>query len=306
MTNHEMDTLRDRSGRMLRAGIIMIIMAVSGCLLTVILSIQLAKGNEGPWIIVAFGWFALWTTLGIVAVIRSGNLQREYGRKVAEALDMPGLLKRHCQPEVFEFEKHLSEETLGRFDVKKRYVGGRNYFRTQLDGRALEASVVELGSDGVNDSYSEDYRGQMAVLVTRTPYPGRLLLTRPKGWAGHRMHDDYWREVYPIGGFGCTTKKKRAAKQVSLPEDMEERWLAYADNPNAAAAVLARNPELCRRLMDAVDLVFVIYDGDSVLFGGHYDFELSKGTPDEMRDIVEKALDGLFNEAIPAVDAMTL
>ena len=252
----------------------------------------------------ALGWFALWATLGIRAVIRSGDLEREYGRRVAKVLDVLSLLRWHCQPDLFELEGHLSEETLARFAVKVRYVGGRNYFRAQLDGRALEASAVELGHNDVNGNYTEDYMGQMAVLETCTPYPGRLLLTRAKGWEGQRMHDDYWHDSYPIVGFNGLTKKKQIGKQVRLPEGMETRWMAYADNPGKAAAILAGNPELCRRLMDAKDLVFVLYDGDCVLFGGHYDFDLSKGTPDDLRDQVVKALDGLFNEAIPAADAM--
>ena len=40
-----------------------------------------------------------------------------------------------------------------------------------------------------------------------------------------------------------------------------------------------------------------------IRLGGQYAFDLSEGSADEARERCERALDGLFNEGIPAVDS---
>lgn len=75
----------------------------------------------------------------------------------------------------------------------------------------------------------------------------------------------------------------------------------FSTDPAAAGRLLDPHTDFYRRLLNSPQLAFVLYRDDDIYFGGNYYFDLSKGTPEEVRAKVEEAMDGLINEGVGTV-----
>ena len=75
----------------------------------------------------------------------------------------------------------------------------------------------------------------------------------------------------------------------------------FSTDKDIARQILAPRTELHRRLLNSPRLAFVLYSDDNIYFGGNYYFDLTKGTPEEVRANVEKSMDGLINEGVGTV-----
>ena len=151
-------------------------------------------------------------------------------------------------------------------------------------------------------------KGQLSYLKNKCRFPEKVLLIRKGNYRKYGIGTHYY-EVLPCkldesprSFIDSLKERDREQYRVIITGgQLEDQWEVFSTDKNMARQILAPRTELHQRLLNSPRLAFVLYSDDNIYFGGNYYFDLTEGSPEEVRANVEKAMDGLLNEGVETV-----
>ena len=299
-----LEALREGIRRSGSLGTAFILIGFLGLLPVVLLLRRWTQGSEAVMVIAGAAWLLGWVGVGFFMINRSIAQEKARAALMAEELDVVSIFKPYLALEKFDANGELDKKRLKAFGLSWSFLG-RNYFKGTLDGRAIEGSYIRFYQANSEGSGTEDvWWGQVIVLQARGRFPGKLLAMRRNSEGRLRFKTDAYYDLprQTIGEVASNRKKRREAV-ISISGELDAAWEAMSTEPDLARAMLGEGTALHEKLLGADRLDFALYSDDTIVLGGQYGFDLSEGSADEARERCERALDGLFNEAIPAVDS---
>lgn len=249
-------------------------------------------------------WAVFWFTALIIFLIKSYNSDKNLRSMMAKNIGIEGILNQYLDVELFDPERSVDEEIVYAAGIG--YWGhGHNYIKGKINNVGIETSYVHIdeGSDGFFW-----YRGQLSYLKNKRRFPEKVLLIRKGNYRKYGIGTHYY-EVLPnkLDGspksfIDSLKEKDREQYRITIAGgQLEDQWEVFSTDKDIARQILAPRTELHQRLLNSPRLAFVLYSDDNIYFGGNYYFDLTKGTPEEVRANVEKAMDGLINEGVGTV-----
>ena len=238
-------------------------------------------------------WTVFWFAALMIFLIKSYNSVKNLRSMMAKNIGIEGILNQYLDVELFDPERSVDKEIVYAAGIG-HWGYGHNYIKGKINNVGIETSYVHIdeGNDG-----PFWYRGQLSYLKNKRRFPEKVLLIRKGNYRKYGIGIHYY-EVLPC---------KLDGSPKSFIDSLRERdrlfidSLKERDREDIARQILAPRTELHRRLLNSPRLAFVLYSDDNIYFGGNYYFDLTKGTPEEVRANVEKAMDGLINEGVGTV-----
>ena len=253
---------------------------------------------------VAIFWFVFWVAATIISVSKWSKSEETLRSKMAEKICIEDILNQYLEVEIFDPERAVDDEIRGAAGLSCKG-HGHNYIKGKINGSSIETSYVHMDEGG--DGFFL-YKGQLTYLKNKCRFPGNVLLVRTGNHREYGMGNHYYTNLPkmldgpPKSLIDALKEKDREQYRITITAGpLESQWEVFATDPEMARRLLDPHTELYRRLLDAPRLAFVYYCDDSIYFGGNYCFDLTKGTPEEVRAKVEEAMDGLIMEGVGTV-----
>lgn len=260
-------------------------------------------------------WGVFWFAALMIFLIKYDNSVKNLRSMMAKNIGIEGILNQYLDVELFDPERSVDKEIVYAAGIG-HWGYGHNYIKGKINNVGIETSYVHIdeGNDG-----PFWYRGQLSYLKNKRRFPEKVLLIRKGNYRKYGIGIHYY-EVLPCKLDGSPKSfidslrerdrlfidslKERDREQyrvIITGGQLEDQWEVFSTDKNMARQILAPRTELHRRLLNSPRLAFVLYSDDNIYFGGNYYFDLTKGTPEEVRANVEKAMDGLINEGVGTV-----
>ena len=245
-----------------------------------------------------------WVAALMILVSKLIKSRQNLRSMMAKNIGIEGILNQYLDVELFDPERSVDKEIVYAAGIG-HWGYGRNYIKGKINNVGIETSYVHIdeGNDG-----PFWYRGQLSYLKNKRRFPEKVLLIRKGNYRKYGIGIHYY-EVLPCKLDGShksyidsLKEKDREQYRITITGgQLEDQWEVFSTDKNMARQILAPRTELHRRLLSSPRLAFVLYSDDNIYFGGNYYFDLTKGTPEEVRANVEKAMDGLINEGVGTV-----
>jgi hypothetical protein len=87
----------------------------------------------------------------------------------------------------------------------------------------------------------------------------------------------------------------------TVTTNFDQTWHVYSTNPEAAKQFVGEDTKLHNYLLYTSRMAFILYDNNSIVFGGKYGFSLTDSTSSDISEEDKLAIYAFFKEAIPAV-----
>ena len=249
-------------------------------------------------------WTVFWFAALIIFLIKSYNSDKNLRSMMAKNIGIEGILNQYLDVELFDPERSVDKEIVYAAGIG-HWGYGHNYIKGKINNVGIETSYVHI--DEGNDGFFW-YRGQLSYLKNKRRFPEKVLLIRKGNYRKYGIGTHYY-EVLPCkldesprSFIDSLKERDREQYRVIITGgQLEDQWEVFSTDKDIARQILAPRTELHRRLLNSPRLAFVLYSDDNIYFGGNYYFDLTKGTPEEVRANVEKAMDGLINEGVGTV-----
>lgn len=249
-------------------------------------------------------WCVFWSAALIIFLIKSYNSDKNLRSMMAKNIGIEGILNQYLDVELFDPERSVDEKIVYAAGIG--YWGhGHNYIKGKINNVGIETSYVHIneGSDGFFW-----YRGQLSYLKNKRRFPEKVLLIRKGNYRKYGIGTHYYEvlpnklDESPRSFIDSLKERDREQYRVIITGgQLEDQWEVFSTDKDIARQILAPRTELHRRLLNSPRLAFVLYSDDDIYFGGNYYFDLTEGSPEEVRANVEKAMDGLINEGVGTV-----
>ena len=249
-------------------------------------------------------WTVFWFAALMIFLIKYDNSVKNLRSMMAKNIGIEGILNQYLDVELFDPERSVDKEIVYAAGIG-HWGYGHNYIKGKINNVGIETSYVHIdeGNDG-----PFWYRGQLSYLKNKRRFPEKVLLIRKGNYRKYGIGIHYY-EVLPCKLDGShksyidsLKEKDREQYRITITGgQLEDQWEVFSTDKNMARQILAPRTELHQRLLNSPRLAFVLYSDDNIYFGGNYYFDLTKGTPEEVRANVEKAMDGLINEGVGTV-----
>lgn len=299
----QIEELQKKDKRLNKLFALCIIMLLFGMFIFMIIpsifQIQVSVSRNAAILWVVF-WIAALIILGSKSIKFSENLRSKMAKKIC----IEDILGQYLDVEVFDPERSVDEEIINAAGIG--YWGhGFNYIKGRINDISIETSYVHVdeGSDGFFW-----YIGQLSYLKNKRRFPEKVLLIRKGNYRKYGIGTHYYTTLPktldgpPKSFIDSLKEKDREQYRITIAGgQLEAQWEVFSTDQKTARQILAPRTELHRRLLNSPRLAFVLYSDDDIYFGGNYYFDLTKGTPEEVRANVEKAMDGLINEGVGTV-----
>lgn len=257
---------------------------------------------------VAVIWGIFWLVLIIVSAVKAGKDDENLRSLMAKKIGIEDILNQYLQVEIFDPERAVDDKIVKAAGIYSEGYG-KNYIKGTVNGCTIETSYVTMKSHDVADTgYYHWYTGQLSCLKNKCCFSEKLLLVRKGDYRKYGMGTSYYNGLPKMLGEPAESlvdlfrERDREQYRITITAGpLESQWEVFATDPEMARRLLDPHTELYRRLLDAPRLAFVYYCDDSIYFGGNYCFDLTKGTPEEVRAKVEEAMDGLIKEGVGTV-----
>lgn len=222
------------------------------------------------------------------------------------------VLNEYCCVEKFSAENSVSKvlQQHGFFGDLIKVGNGCNYLKFTIDDIFVETSQMSL-SVRYSRSPRSFFSGQIAILTTQESFPGRLLIIRTKmyGITDYGFSCNYSFEQQGIIENMFMPDKKRVWKWwkmlkntiIPVTTNFDQTWHVYSTNPEAAKQFVGEDTKLHNYLLYTSRMAFILYDNNSIVFGGKYGFSLTDSTSSDISEEDKLAIYAFFKEAIPAV-----
>ena len=252
----------------------------------------------------AMYWPVFWIAVLIIAVIKRLKSDKNLRSMMAKNIGIEGILNQYLDVELFDPERSVDKEIVYAAGIG--YWGhGHNYIKGKINNVGIETSYVHINEG--NDGFFW-YRGQLSYLKNKRRFPEKVLLIRKGNYRKYGIGIHYY-EVLPCkldesprSFIDSLKERDREQYRVIITGgQLEDQWEVFSTDKDIARQILAPRTELHRRLLNSPRLAFVLYSDDNIYFGGNYYFDLTEGSPEEVRAHVEKAMDGLINEGVGTV-----
>ena len=249
-------------------------------------------------------WGVFWVAALMILVSKLIKSRQNLRSMMAKNIGIEGILNQYLDVELFDPERSVDKEIVYAAGIG-HWGYGHNYIKGKINNVGIETSYVHIdeGNDG-----PFWYRGQLSYLKNKRRFPEKVLLIRKGNYRKYGIGIHYY-EVLPCKLDGShksyidsLKEKDREQYRITITGgQLEDQWEVFSTDKNMARQILAPRTELHQRLLNSPRLAFVLYSDDNIYFGGNYYFDLTKGTPEEVRANVEKAMDGLINEGVGTV-----
>ena len=249
-------------------------------------------------------WGVFWFAALMIFLIKYDNSVKNLRSMMAKNIGIEGILNQYLDVELFDPERSVDKEIVYAAGIG-HWGYGHNYIKGKINNVGIETSYVHIdeGNDG-----PFWYRGQLSYLKNKRRFPEKVLLIRKGNYLKYGIGTHYY-EVLPCkldesprSFIDSLKEKDREQYRITIAGgQLEDQWEVFSTDKDIARQILAPRTELHRRLLNSPRLAFVLYSDDNIYFGGNYYFDLTKGTPEEVRANVEKAMDGLINEGVGTV-----
>ena len=249
-------------------------------------------------------WIVFWIAALIILASKSIKFSENLRSKMAKKICIEDILGQYLDVEVFDPERSVDKEIISAAGIG--YWGhGFNYIKGRINGISIETSYVHI--DEGNDGFFW-YRGQLSYLKNKRRFPEKVLLIRKGNYRNYGIGTHYYEvlpnklDESPRSFIDSLKERDREQYRVIITGgQLEDQWEVFSTDQKTARQILAPRTELHRRLLNSPRLAFVLYSDDNIYFGGNYYFDLTEGSPEEVRANVEKAMDGLINEGVGTV-----
>ena len=249
-------------------------------------------------------WGVFWVAALMILVSKLIKSRQNLRSMMAKNIGIEGILNQYLDVELFDPERSVDKEIVYAAGIG-HWGYGHNYIKGKINNVGIETSYVHIdeGNDG-----PFWYRGQLSYLKNKRRFPEKVLLIRKGNYRKYGIGIHYY-EVLPCKLDGShksyidsLKEKDREQYRITITGgQLEDQWEVFSTDKNMARQILAPRTELHQRLLNSPRLAFVLYSDDNIYFGGNYYFDLTEGTPEEVRANVEKAMDGLINEGVGTV-----
>ena len=249
-------------------------------------------------------WGVFWFAALMIFLIKYDNSVKNLRSMMAKNIGIEGILNQYLDVELFDPERSVDKEIVYAAGIG-HWGYGHNYIKGKINNVGIETSYVHIneGSDGFFW-----YKGQLSYLKNKCRFPEKVLLIRKGNYRKYGIGTHYYTTLPktldgpPKSFIDSLKEKDREQYRVIITGgQLEDQWEVFSTDQKTARQILAPRTELHRRLLNSPRLAFVLYSDDNIYFGGNYYFDLTKGTPEEVRANVEKAMDGLINEGVGTV-----
>ena len=249
-------------------------------------------------------WGVFWFAALMIFLIKYDNSVKNLRSMMAKNIGIEGILNQYLDVELFDPERSVDKEIVYAAGIG--YWGhGHNYIKGKINNVGIETSYVHINEG--NDGFFW-YRGQLSYLKNKRRFPEKVLLIRKGNYLKYGIGTHYY-EVLPCkldesprSFIDSLKEKDREQYRITIAGgQLEDQWEVFSTDKDIARQILAPRTELHRRLLNSPRLAFVLYSDDNIYFGGNYYFDLTEGSPEEVRANVEKAMDGLINEGVGTV-----
>ena len=259
----------------------------------------------------AMYWPVFWIAVLIIAVFKWHKSVKNLRSKMAKKIGIDDILNQYLEVETFDPERAVDEEIMKAVDMHTLAVGN-NYIKGRINGCSIETSYVDISvNDDLGGGPNHWYTGQLSFLKNKCCFSEKLLLVRTGDYSEYGIGRIYYENLVSLPKYRFQPSeslidsfKKREHEQYRiLISDVQlgSQWEVFSTDPETARRLLDPHTELYRRLLNSPRLAFVLYSDDNIYFGGKYYFDLTKGTPEEVRANVEEAMDGLIKEGVGTV-----
>lgn len=256
-------------------------------------------------------WPIFWIVVLFIAVIKWGRSSRKLRSMMAQKICIDDVLNQYLQVEIFDPERAVDNKILNAAGIYSMGTGN-NYIKGIVNGCSIETSYVYVTSnDNLGGGQDHWYTGQLSYLKNKSCFSGQLLLLRTGDYSKYGIGRIYYenledlprRHFQPTKSFIDSLREKEHQQyRITISDGpLNSQWKVFSTDPAAAGRLLDPHTDFYRRLLNSPQLAFVLYRDDDIYFGGNYYFDLSKGTPEEVRAKVEEAMDGLINEGVGTV-----
>ena len=249
-------------------------------------------------------WTVFWFAALMIFLIKYDNSVKNLRSMMAKNIGIEGILNQYLDVELFDPERSVDKEIVYAAGIG-HWGYGHNYIKGKINNVGIETSYVHIdeGNDG-----PFWYRGQLSYLKNKRRFPEKVLLIRKGNYRKYGIGTHYYEvlpnklDESPRSFIDSLKERDREQYRVIITGgQLEDQWEVFSKDQKTARQILAPRTELHRRLLNSPRLAFVLYSDDNIYFGGNYYFDLTKGTPEEVRANVEKAMDGLINEGVETV-----
>ena len=249
-------------------------------------------------------WGVFWFAALMIFLIKYDNSVKNLRSMMAKNIGIEGILNQYLDVELFDPERSVDKEIVYAAGIG-HWGYGHNYIKGKINNVGIETSYVHI--DEGNDGFFW-YRGQLSYLKNKRRFPEKVLLIRKGNYRKYGIGTHYY-EVLPCkldesprSFIDSLKERDREQYRVIITGgQLEDQWEVFSTDKNMARQILAPRTELHQRLLNSPRLAFVLYSDDNIYFGGNYYFDLTEGSPEEVRANVEKAMDGLINEGVGTV-----
>ena len=249
-------------------------------------------------------WVVFWIAALIIFANKCINSDKNLRSMMAKNIVIEGILNQYLDVELFDPERSVDEEIVHAAGIG--YWGhGFNYIKGKINDISIETSYVHINEG--NDGFFW-YRGQLSYLKNKRRFPEKVLLIRKGNYLKYGIGTYYYTTLPkildgpPKSFIDSLKEKDREQYRITIAGgQLEDQWEVFSTDKNMARQILAPRTELHQRLLNSPRLAFVLYSDDNIYFGGNYYFDLTEGSPEEVRANVEKAMDGLINEGVGTV-----
>ena len=249
-------------------------------------------------------WTVFWFAALMIFLIKSYNSVKNLRSMMAKNIGIEGILNQYLDVELFDPERSVDKEIVYAAGIG-HWGYGHNYIKGKINNVGIETSYVHIdeGNDG-----PFWYRGQLSYLKNKRRFPEKVLLIRKGNYRKYGIGTHYYEvlpnklDESPRSFIDSLKERDREQYRVIITGgQLEDQWEVFSTDQKTARQILAPRTELHQRLLNSPRLAFVLYSDDNIYFGGNYYFDLTEGTPEEVRANVEKAMDGLINEGVGTV-----
>ena len=249
-------------------------------------------------------WTVFWFAALMIFLIKYDNSVKNLRSMMAKNIGIEGILNQYLDVELFDPERSVDKEIVYAAGIG-HWGYGHNYIKGKINNVGIETSYVHIdeGNDG-----PFWYRGQLSYLKNKRRFPEKVLLIRKGNYRKYGIGTHYYEvlpnklDESPRSFIDSLKERDREQYRVIITGgQLEDQWEVFSTDQKTARQILAPRTELHRRLLNSPRLAFVLYSDDNIYFGGNYYFDLTEGSPEEVRANVEKAMDGLINEGVGTV-----